>query len=232
MSDQSPFNKEEMPFNDLPAAVVALALLIGGIEILFQIGSYGIIGGPEAVGWRITAIENYGFFDPVFDAMLSHNSWPLEHVIRFLSYSMIHVSMVQALMAVVFVLALGKMVAELFGNVAFIAIFALAALAGSVAYGLFLNSSVPLLGAYPGAYGLIGAYTFILWIGLGAVKENKMRAFTLIGFLLGIQLIWGIIFGGNPTWVADVSGFVVGFAMSPLLVPGAFPRILEKLRKR
>jgi membrane associated rhomboid family serine protease len=232
MSDQSPFNQPEMPFNALPPAVIALALLLGGIEILFQIGSYGIIGGPEAIGWRVAAMEDYGFFNSVFDAMRSQNMWPLEHVIRFLSYGAIHASFVQVMMAIVFILALGKMVGEVFGNVAFIAVFALATIFGALAYGVFSNSSVPLLGAYPGAYGLIGAYTFILWIGLGAMHENKLRAFSLIGFLLAIQLIWALFFGSDPTWIAEIAGFVVGFLLSPLLVPGAFPRILAKLRKR
>ncbi|RPE67276.1 membrane associated rhomboid family serine protease [Pacificibacter maritimus] len=232
MSDQSPFNQTEMPFNALPPAVIALALLIGGIELLFQIGSYGIIGGPEAIGWRVAAMEDFGFFNSVFEAMRDQNTWPLEHVIRFLSYSVIHVSFVQVLMAIVFILALGKMVGDVFGNLAFIAVFAVATIVGALAFGLFLNSSVPLLGAYPGAYGLIGAYTFILWIGLGAMHENQMRAFSLIGFLLAIQLIWALFFGSDPTWVAEIAGFVVGFVVSPLLVPGAFPRILAKLRKR
>jgi membrane associated rhomboid family serine protease len=232
MSDQSPFNRQEMPFNALPPAVVALVVLIGGIELLFQVGSYGVIGGPEAVGWRVSAMEDYGFFNSVFDAMLDRNIWPLEHVIRFLSYSMIHVSMVHGLMACVFILALGKMVGEVFGNLAFLTVFVLAAVLGAATYGMVSNSSVPLLGAYPGAYGLIGSYTFILWIGLGAMQENQLRAFSLIGFLLGIQLVWALIFGGDPTWVADLAGFVAGFSVSIFLVPGAFPRILEKLRKR
>lgn len=232
MSDQSPFNREEMPFNALPPAVVALVLLIAGIELSFQAGLFGIIGGPEAIGWRVSAMEHYGFFDAVFEAMCEQNTWPLEHMIRFLSYSMIHLSLVHALMVCVFILALGKMVGEIFGNVAFIIVFVVSVLAGSLAYGLIMNSSVPLLGAYAGAYGLIGSYTFILWIGLGAMQENQLRAFSLIGFLLGIQLVWALIFGSDPTWVADLAGFLAGFSISLLLVPGAFPRILAKLRKR
>jgi membrane associated rhomboid family serine protease len=232
MSDQSPFNREEMPFNALPPAVVALVLLIAGIELIFQVGSFGVIGGPEAIGWRVSAIENYGSFNAVCEAMRDRNIWPMEHVIRFLSYSMIHLSLVHALMACVFILALGKMVGEIFGNVSFIIVFVVSVLAGSLGYGLIMNSSVPLLGAYAGAYGLIGSYTFILWTGLGAMQENQLRAFSLIGFLLGIQLAWALVFGSDPTWIADLSGFVAGFTISLLLVPGAFPRILAKLRKR
>lgn len=231
MADENDIYREEMPFNALPPMVIALAVLIGGTELLFQIGSYGLIGGPEAVGWRIAALEDYGFFDTVFEAMRAQNSWPLHHVIRFVTYAFVHVSITHALMVLVFVLALGKMVGETFGNLAVLIVFVVSALAGSLAYGLILDTNVPLLGGYPAAYGLIGAYTLMLWIGLGAMAQNQMRAFTLIGFLMGIQLIWALLLGGDATWIADLSGFAAGFAVSILLVPGAPKRIFQRLRR-
>jgi hypothetical protein len=88
------------------------------------------------------------------------------------------------------------------------------------------------VGGYPGVYGLIGAYTFILWVSYGVAGENQYRAFTLIGFLMGIQLIFGFMFGTTNDWVAELSGFLVGFAISPMLVPGGFRRLLNRLRQR
>ncbi len=46
------------PINPLPPVVVALFLLIAGIEMVFALGAQGILGGPEAIGWRIAAIQN------------------------------------------------------------------------------------------------------------------------------------------------------------------------------
>ncbi|WP_417249582.1 rhomboid family intramembrane serine protease [Celeribacter sp.] len=224
--------RPEMPFNALPPAVVALAVVIGGIELLFQIGSYGIIGGPNAVGWRITAMEQFAFFDAVFEAMRSEGSWPLEHVIRFVTYAGVHYSITHAAMVVVFILALGKMVGETFGNIAVLIVFFTSIIAGSLAYGLFLDTNVQLVGAYAGAYGLIGSYTLMLWIGLGAMQQNQFRAFSLIGFLLAIQLVFGLFFGRSPDWVADLAGFVTGFSVSILLIPGAPRRIFERIRQR
>lgn len=223
---------EELPFNALPPAVIALAVVLAGIEALFQIGARGIVGGAEAVGWRIAAMEDYGFFDPVFEAMRAQGRWPLEHVQRFGTYAFVHNSFTHALMAVVFILALGKMVGEIFGNLAVFIVFAVATLAGSLAYGLLVDSATPLLGAYPAAYGFIGAYSYILWVGLGAIQQNQFRAFSLIGFLLAIQLVFGLLFGGGPDWVADVAGFVAGFITAMLLRPGAIPRLLSRLRAR
>jgi membrane associated rhomboid family serine protease len=225
-------SSENMPFNALPPTVAALAIFVVGIELLFQVGSFGVIGGPEAVGWRVAAIQRFGFFDSVFDAMREQGSWPIEHVIRTLSYSMLHTSLVQAIMVAVFILALGKRVGETFGSFSVILVFTLSAIVGALAYGVIATTKVPLLGGYPGAYGLIGAYTFILWLGLGAVQQNQMRAFTLIGFLMGIQLIFALIGGTDLTWIADLAGFFAGFIVAIFLVPGVIPRLIARIRNR
>jgi membrane associated rhomboid family serine protease len=232
MSDNSSEYREEMPFNALPPTVVALALAIVGIEVLFQVGSLGLLGGAEAIGWRVSAIQRFGFFDSVFAAMLEQGRWPLEHVIRSVSYSFIHTSFTHAIMVAVFILALGKMVGETFGAFSVLLVFTLSAIVGALSFSLLTTTSVPLLGGYPGAYGLIGAYTFILWLGLGATKQNQMRAFSLIGFLMGIQLVFAVFFGTDASWIADFAGFTVGFLTSILLVPGAIPRMFARLRKR
>jgi membrane associated rhomboid family serine protease len=57
-----------------------------------------------------------------------------------------------------------------------------------------------------------------------------MRAFSLIGMLMGIQLVFGVLFGSDLSWIADLSGFCTGFALSFLLVPGGFTFLLRKLR--
>ena len=57
-------------------------------------------------------------------------------------------------------------------------------------------------------------------------------AFRLIGVLLGLQLVFSLLFGNNPTWVAELGGFVVGFLISIPLAPGGAQRMLERLRQR
>ena len=91
---------------------------------------------------------------------------------------------------------------------------------------------MPLIGGYPAVYGLIGSYTFMLWVRLTGTGSNQYQAFTLIGFLLGIQLIFALLFGSNNDWIADIFGFLTGFALSFLLVPGAISRIRDRMRDR
>ncbi len=59
---------------------------------------------------------------------------------------------------------------------------------------------------------------------------NQSRAFTLIAFLMGIQLVFGLIFGGSKDWVADLAGFATGFALSFFLAPGGWARMRGKMR--
>ncbi len=218
--------------NPLPPAVVALALAIFAVEVLLSAGARGFIGGAEAIGWRLEAIREFGFFAPVLDAMIEQGRWPLEHVTRFVTYPFVHLGFVHAVMVIVFLLALGKLVGEVFGNLAVLVIFFSCAVFGAIVYAGLTGDTRPLVGGYPAVYGLIGAYTFLLWASYGAAGQAQYPAFTLIGFLLGIQLLFGVILGGTNDWVAELAGFAMGFAISPVLARGAFRRILARLRQR
>jgi membrane associated rhomboid family serine protease len=225
-------DNNESPFNTLPPIVVALALLIIGPELVFQAGARGFAGGADAVGWRLEALKTYAFSPTILDWMVERNSWPMEHLLRFFTYSFVHYSFTQALMVIVFLLALGKMVGEVFGTFAVLIIFFTSAIVGALAYTFLLNDPQSLVGGYPAVYGLIGSYTFMLWVSLTGTGNTQYRAFTLIAFLLGVQLLFGLVFGGNKDWVADIFGFGTGFVVSFLLVPGAWRRIVAKIRQR
>ncbi len=224
--------QDELPFNPMPPVVVALALLILGIELVFQAGSRGLLGGQQGVGWRLAAMREYSFSGPILNWMIETGRWPLEHLKRFVTYPFIHVSFTHAAFVLVFLLALGKMVGEVFGTLAFLIVFFLSAFVGALAYGLLLNDPSPVVGGYPAVYGLIGSYTFMLWVSLTGTGNTQYRAFTLIGFLMGLQLVFGLLFGSNKDWLADIFGFATGFFVSMLMVPGAIGRIRARLRRR
>ena len=52
---------DESPVNPLPAVVMVLVLIMALVEGAFMLGARGIVGGPEAVGWRLAAIQEFGF---------------------------------------------------------------------------------------------------------------------------------------------------------------------------
>jgi membrane associated rhomboid family serine protease len=220
------------PLNPLPWVVWVLVLPIVAVEALLSLGTRGLIGGPGAVGWRLAAIQDYAFSGTVFDWMLQTGRFPPQHVMRFVTYPFVHGNVTHAIFVVVFILALGKMVGEVFRPWAVLLVFFGSAITGALAYGLLLDDPRPLIGGYPAVYGLIGAFTFLMWVRLTGTGATQYRAFTLIGLLLGIQLVFGLLFGGSNDWVADVAGFVTGFALSFVVSPGGWGRVRARLRHR
>lgn len=233
MSDQDPYQRPpelESPVNPLPPVIVALFLVIMGVEITLSLGARGILGGPTAVGWRLDAIQTYAFSGKIFDWMWQSGQWPFEHVMRFVTYSFVHTSFTHALFVSVMLLALGKMVGEVFSPLATLVVFIVPAIVGALVYAVVLNDDTPLVGGFPGVYGMIGAFTFLLWLRLGQMGAQQLRAFSLISVLMGLQLVFGLLFGIQNDWLAEVSGFATGFALSFLLIPGGWARLREKLR--
>jgi rhomboid protease GluP len=232
MSSDPGSDHDASPFNALPPVVVALALVMFGVELLFVAGARGFIGGPEAVGWRLNAIRDFAFFGPLFELMVERREFPLSEMARFVTYPFVHFGFTHMLLVLVFLLALGKMVGEVFGAAAFLAVFFGSAIVGALVFTWLTDVNTPLLGGYPAVYGLIGAYTFILWVRLGQVGAPQHRAFTLIALLLFVQLAFGLFFGSGPDWIADLAGFAAGFLLSFLVSPGGWTRMRARLRHR
>lgn len=220
------------PINPLPAGVILLALPIVLGELVLAAGAQGFVGGAEGIGWRLMALEQYAFFGSIFDLMLEAGQWPPEHVMRFVTYPFVHLGFTHMIMVLVFLLALGKMVGDVFSSWAVIVVFFAAAIVGALVLALVTDDPAPLAGGYPAVYGLIGAFTFILWVQIGAVGGQQYQAFTLIAVLLFIQLVFGLLFGTGKDWIAEVAGFCTGFAISPLVSPGGLARTLARLRQR
>ncbi len=223
---------DQSPLNPLPPVVWLLALPIIGIELALSAGQYGLAGNPAAIGWRGDAIQKYALSPEMLGQMWQSGLWPVSLLRRFVTYPFVHVNFTHALFVVVFLLALGKMVAEIFRPWAVLAVFFGAAIAGGVAYSLVPAAQIGLIGGYPAVYGLIGAFTFILWARLGAQHANRYRAFSLIGVLLGFQLVFGLLFGAGWDWVAEVAGFVAGFGLSFVVGPGGPAHLLAAIRQR
>jgi membrane associated rhomboid family serine protease len=221
------------PLNPLPLIVWVLALPLIAMELALTLAEQGLVGGRQGIGWRVQAYERFGAFPELLKHQWETGGYPLEELHRLVSYSVVHGSFTHALFAVVMLLALGKMVGEVFRWWGVLVVVLGAAAIGALAYGFLVPGlRTPLIGAYPAVYGLIGAFTFLIFTNLARVGANKYRAFSLIGFLLFVQFIFGVLFGGGWDWVADVAGFAAGFLLSFVVSPGGFQRIREQLRQR
>ena len=80
-----------------------------------------LAGDAQAVGWRVAAIQDYGFSSDVFRWMLENGRYPPEHLMRFVTYAFVHGGLTHAAFAVVILLAMGKFVGEILGDIALIA---------------------------------------------------------------------------------------------------------------
>ncbi len=223
---------DEAPMNPLPPVVWLILLPIVAMEVALSAGGLGVAGGQAGIGWRSEALQRFALSPVMLDQMWQSGQVSADYLMRFLTYAFVHGNLTHAIFAAVFILALGKFVGEVFRGWAVAAVYLGAVLAGGLAYSLVPGLEVALYGAYPGAYGLIGAFTYILWAKLGAQHAQRGRAFSLIGFLLGIQLLFGVIFGGAPDWVADLAGFAAGFLLSFAVAPGGPAHLLRVIRQR
>ena len=222
----------ENPVNPIPPVIVALCLVVAGVELALSAGEAGLVGGAQGIGWRLTALNDYAFSPAVLDYVVGRGDFGLDLLKRFVTYPFVHSSFTNALFGAALLLALGKFVGDVFHPAATLAVFFLSAITGAVAFGIFVDGTTPLYGVYPPVYGLIGAFTYILWLRLGAAGERQITAFRLIGFLLALQLVFSLIFGSNPMWIAELAGFASGFVFSTVLAPGGWSAMLQRLRTR
>jgi membrane associated rhomboid family serine protease len=180
----------------------------------------------------LQAMERFGFFPDLLRQMITLGDYPLRHVVRLATYPFVHVSTTHAIMVVVILLALGKFVGEVFRWWAIIAVFFGSAIGAALIYTAIPGLTAPLIGGYPATYGLIGAFTFLLWVRLTRIGDSGVGAFSLIALLMATQLLFGLLFGGGTEWVADLSGFAVGFLLSFVVSPGGWSRVKARLRQR
>lgn len=228
-------NLNEAPINPIAPVVLLLFAAIAIPELVFQAAERGLVGGPQGIGWRQEAARAYGFYDPVFTWMLDNGKAPFEHVLRFFSYSFVHLGFGHAAFVGVFTLALGKFISESLGSFAVVLLFFASAFVGALGYGILLNEPSLLLGGYPAVYGLIGGFTWVMYVGLTSAGKSGASAFNLIGIFMAIQLIWKLFFGGTNEWLAELIGFITGFGLSIVLSAqkaGSFAGLLERVRRR
>ena len=217
------------PINPLPPVVILLACLLGGVEVVFHAAEAGFAGGAAGIGWRIEAVQQYAFSDRVFDWMRETGQYSWGNMLRFVTYPFLHQTFIHALFAIVFVLAIGKFVCEIMNSFAVLFIFFTCGALGAAGYSILLDEQYALIGAYPAVYGLIGAFTWLRFSSLKSSGESGLRAFSLITFFMGITLFYKFLFGGTNEWLAELTGFCVGFLLSIILGPDGKERVQKVL---
>lgn len=214
--------------NTLPASVICLFLVIVGVE--------GFFAGAEANLWsrptvRFDALQVFAFSPDGLEWLIQNPRWQPDILWRFFTYPFVHGAFLQAMIASVFLLALGKFVGEVLGNLATLLIFFLSAIGGVIFYTLILNENFPIFGGFPPAYGLIGAYCYVRMVVALSRGESPIAAFRILIFLVLIQVGFATWNSGPATWLADLGGAITGFVAAIVLQPGGL-RYLRRLLQR
>lgn len=219
------------PLNPLPWIVWALALPLIAVEALIGLGQTGLVGGAEAIGWRLDAVERFGFSPALQKTLIAQGQWVHDGWLRLLTYPLAHLSFMDALFGIVILLAIGNLLGRLYSPLALAGLFVGSSVLAALIY-TGLGFAAPLVGADPAVYGLIGGYTFVQWARFPAGHPDRSRAFTLAGFLIGLRVFFWAVFGGSMSWIAAVIAVPIGFALGSVLVPGGWSRLMARLRQR
>ena len=164
------------PLNPVPWFIWVLALPVAGVELYLSGTEVGLIAAPE--GARQAMFARLAWFPDLLPQMLDSAQYPPQLWGRIFTYGLIHGSFVQTLFALVILLALGKFVGEIFRWWAVWAVMALASVAGAVAITYAPIGAQALFGAYPPIYGLIGAFTYVLWQEARVTGKSRVAAFS------------------------------------------------------
>mgnify|MGYP003334777884 FL=1 len=218
-------------FNEMPSVIMALFLMIVGIEGFLVLGEQGILGNGYGLGLRYGLINQFGLFPAALNTQIETGVFSCFELKRYISFTFIHGSSVGMAISCALLLAMGKFVGSVFKNVATLIVFIGSAIGGAMIYSLLVPNGPILFGMFTGVYGLLGAHAFLRWVAFRAAKQPSLQAFSLVGFLVVIQIVFAFSLGNTWVWVAELSGAIIGFLICFFVAPVGFQRILQVIRR-
>ncbi|MEM7243514.1 MAG: rhomboid family intramembrane serine protease [Pseudomonadota bacterium] len=212
-------NANAAPFNKMPLAVLVVIALVGGMELIIQGAESGIIRGQDGMGLRTNWAQFLGFSLSIYEPMWITKSYDLIEIYRLFTFGFIQHSLSTALVALAIFAALGKYVAENFGQLCFLLLTFVAPIIGLLVYIALIPSASLIIGLFPAVFAMVGGFTCRQIDVRRETGEALLPAFTLIGFFMAVQLFFFVAFDGSFEWVAHFFAFVVGFTIANFFGP-------------
>ncbi len=228
-------NANASPINRIPPVILAIFLLVTGLEILFQLTQRDMIGRPELLGLRVDLIQKYGFVDTLFEYMRVNHVYDWETLHRFVTFPFMHFSGQHAIMAGLMFLAIGKGVADYFHPLSVVALFVIVNFVGALAVGLLGSHNQYLVGLFTAVYGFLGAVVWMMIYRPGTLKRGSKTALQLVGFLVVMQIVFHFAIRGDDEWINRFAGLGTGFLLSYVLGPDGLQRVrgfIDQMRQR
>jgi len=172
----------------------------------------GLWGSPR---WRPLAYQYGGFWAGLLrDWQPNYAAQP---VAMFLTYSLLHAGPGHLAGNMIGLASLGDLAVARLGARGFMALYAMSAAGGALAFALLTASSAPMIGASGAIFGLAGAWT--IWdrrARRGAGQRDRSLWLMLGLVALNAGMWW--IQDGQLAWEAHLGGYIVGLSYA------AYPR--------
>lgn len=199
----------------LPVVVWMLLLPIGGVEFVLTMGEAGLVNWPGSATWREGAVQLLGVTPQLQDWMLGAQTFPPEHLLRYLSFALVHLGPLQAVLVMAIVAGLGTGSAGALGSGRVLAVALFAQATGAGVFGAVAPPGAWLVGGYPLAFAMAGIF---------AACAQARRGWQVLGALvLGRLALAGIM--GGMDWLADLVAAAAGYALARALRPGLRARL-------
>lgn len=200
-----------------PLIVWALVGSFAVIEGLLQIADLGIVLSDM----RVRTYILFAFFDIYFDGALGGQAVPFEFWTSFVTHAFLHGGAIHLLLNGAIFLGIGGVLANLLGPGRFLALFAICAIGGAIAFGVIATFNGPLVGASGAIFGFFGALKRYEWKYIQTTGASADRFWRTIAALIAINVLLAFVplGGGGIAWQAHLGGFVAGFLIAPVLAP-------------
>jgi hypothetical protein len=109
--------------NEMPSVIMALFLLVVGIEGFIVLGEQGMLGNRYGLGMRYGLINQFGLFPAALNTQIETGVFSWFELKRYISFTFIHGSSVGTAISCALLLAMGKFVGSVFSNVATLIVF-------------------------------------------------------------------------------------------------------------
>jgi len=204
--DSSPPGAAE-PVYRASLALLGLIGLCVGVELVLIAADHGLIGTPR---WRGLAYQNGAFW-----AGLLYNwrpNYEAQPWLMFVTYAFLHSGFGHLVGNMLTLFFLGHIVEERVGQRGLIALYAISAIGGAVAFAIMTNNPQPMVGASGALFGLAGAWQYWDWTDRRAAGRRIWPVWrTVLGLVLLNAVLW-VWMDGLLASEAHLGGFIAGWA--------------------
>jgi rhomboid protease GluP len=136
---------------------------------------------------------------------------------RLLTVTLTHASLIHLGLNMYALWIIGPLAEALYGRAAYVAIYLLAGLGGSIASYLF--NATPAVGASGAIFGLFGLVFVSVFVHKPALARQARALTSQIGILIVINLVIGFVPGSGIDYMAHIGGLITGAWLGFVIPP-------------